>query len=101
MFLDLLWNPLLFDILSLVYEKNVEIGNENPKRRGFTSIYIKKKEREVGSQPGLPGSTRRVDRVLSGHSPAGFYLDPDRSWARVGQVPSRPAGPVRVSKLCY
>jgi len=52
---------------------------------------------KTGSQLGLPGSTgfRRVN------SPPGFYLDPDRSQARVGRVPGRPAGPVRVSKLWF
>jgi len=34
------------------------------------------------------------------NSPPGFYLDPDWSQARVGRVPGRPAGPVRISKLC-
>jgi len=48
--------------------------------------------------PGRPGSGSTGFRRAN--SPAGFYLDPDRSQARVGQVPGRPAGPVRVSKLC-
>ena len=49
----------------------------------------------AGSQPGLPGSTG----FLRANSQTGFYLDPDRFQARVGRVPGRPAGPVRVSKL--
>jgi len=52
-------------------------------------------------RPGLsqvcPGSgSTEFHRV---NSQAGFYLDPDRSQARVGRVSVRPAGPVRVSKL--
>jgi len=43
-----------------------------------------------------PGSTG-FPRV---NSWAGFCLNPDRSQARVGQVPGRPAGPVRVLKHC-
>jgi hypothetical protein len=64
-------------------------------------LYKKKRERERPGlsrvYPGRPGSgsTRRVDRVFWANFQAGFYLDPDRS-----QVPGRPAGPVRVSKLC-
>jgi len=41
----------------------------------------------------------RVDRVSRANSRAGFCLNPDRSQARVGRVPGRPAGPVRVLKL--
>ena len=51
----------------------------------------------------------RVDRVLGRpagstgfprvNSRAGFCLNPDRSQARVGRVPGRSAGPVRVLKL--
>jgi len=35
------------------------------------------------------------------NSRAGFCLHPDRSQARVGRVPGRPAGPVRVLKHCF
>ena len=59
-------------------------------------IYIK----NVGSQPGLPGATRRVDRVSPGQLPDGFLFRPGPVPYRVGRVPGRPAGPVRVSKLC-
>ena len=51
----------------------------------------------VDQVPGwLAGSTgfRRAN------SQAGFYLDPERSQARVDRVPGRPARLVRVSKLC-
>ena len=44
---------------------------------------------------GLPGSTG----FHWANSQAGFYLHPDRSQARVGWVPDRPVGPVRVLKL--
>ena len=50
----------------------------------------------AGSQPGLPGSTG----FLRANFQTSFYLDPDRFQAWVGRVPGRPAGPVRVSKLC-
>jgi hypothetical protein len=44
---------------------------------------------------GLPGSAKsRVDRVKS---LAGFLLNPARFQL---QVPSRPAGPYRILKLC-
>jgi len=63
------------------------------------AMYIKKE-----------GGVAQVDRVSLGQLPdgfllrpgrAGFYLDPDQSQARVGRVPGRPAGPIRVSKLCF
>jgi hypothetical protein len=56
--------------------------------------YIKKKL--TGSHPGLTGWTRsRVDRVSPGQFPSGFLPPP---WPVPG--PGRPAGPVRVLKLC-
>ena len=63
---------------------------------GDTCFDIKKKEgsRVYPGQPGF-GSTG----FCQANSPAGFYLDPDRSQARVGRVLDRPVGPVRVSKL--
>ena len=62
-------------------------------------LCILKKERLGFSQVclGRPAGSAGFRRV---NSPPGFYLDPDRSQARVGRVPGRPAGPVRVSKLC-
>jgi len=48
----------------------------------------------IGSHPGLTGSTG----FSLANSRAGFCLHPDRSQARVGRVPGRPAGPVRVLK---
>jgi len=64
----------------------------------------KKKERDrvsagftrVARVPGLPGGSTGFFRA---NFQAGFYLDPDRSQARVCRVPGRPAGPVRISKL--
>jgi hypothetical protein len=65
---------------------------------------MKKKKKKKRERPGL--SRVYPDRLGSGSTgffranfQAGFYLDPDRSQARVGRVPGRPAGPVRVSKL--
>jgi hypothetical protein len=46
-----------------------------------------------------PGRPAWSTGFRQANSPAGFCLDPDRSQARVGRVPGRPAGPVRVSKL--
>jgi hypothetical protein len=68
--------------------ENIEIDNESPKRRGFTSMYIKKKKRgrvsvgftRVARVPGRPTGSTGFRRA---NSPAGFYLDPDRSQARV------------------
>jgi hypothetical protein len=54
-------------------------------------ILKKKRERSGLSQvyPGRPAGSTGFYRA---NSPAGFYLDPDRSWALVGQVlgPGRP-----------
>jgi hypothetical protein len=62
---------------------------------GETKSKTVAKENKVGSHPGLPGSTRQVDRVSSGQLPRRFLPPP-------GPVPGpgRPARPVRVSKLC-
>jgi hypothetical protein len=58
------------------------------------------KKKLTGSHPGLAGWTgSRVDRVSRANSRVGFCLNPDRSQARVGQVPGRPAGPVQILKL--
>jgi hypothetical protein len=65
-------------------------------------MYIKKgwvsaRFTRVDRVPGWPaGSTWWFRRAKS---LAGFYLDPDRSQARVGRVSGRLVGPVRVSKL--
>jgi hypothetical protein len=40
----------------------------------------------------------REEGFCRANSQAGFCLHPDRSQARVGRVPGRPAGPVRVLK---
>jgi hypothetical protein len=68
-----------------------------PKRRCLTSMHIKKnrsgRSRVCSGRPG-PGSTG----FFRTNFQAGFCLDPDRSYARVGWVPGRAAGPVRVSK---
>jgi hypothetical protein len=79
---------------------------KRPKRTtSFPAMYIyiyKKKKRSGLSRVclGRPGSwsTRRVSRA---NSSADFYLDLNRSRAWVGRVPSWPAGPVRVLKLCF
>ena len=52
----------------------------------------------VARVPGRPAGSIEFRRA---NSPAGFYLNLDRSQTRVGRVPSRPSGPVRVLKLCY
>jgi len=74
------------------------------KRRRFS----KKKNKKNKSQrvchrvlTGSAGSTRRVSRVTPGFSFPLFFINPARFRPRVGQVPGRPAGPGRVSKLCY
>ena len=64
---DLLWNPLFG------FWENVEIGNESLKRLRFTSTLKKK---EVGSQPGLPGSP-------------GFRVDPPGRPGFAGPTPRR------------
>jgi hypothetical protein len=48
---------------------------------------------------GWPGETRSTGFHWA-NSRAGFCLHPDRSQARVGRVPGRPAGPIRVLKHC-
>ena len=63
---------------------------------GDTCFDKKKGSRVYPGQPGS-GSTR----FRRANSPAGFYLDPDRSQARVVRVPGRPTRPIRVSKLWY
>jgi len=40
------------------------------------TCFDKKKKKVAGSQPGLPGSTRRVDRISPGYLPGGFLLRP-------------------------
>jgi hypothetical protein len=56
------------------------------------------KKKLIGSHLGPgPGSTG----FRQANSQAGFYLHPDRSQARVGRVPDRPAEPVRVLKLWF
>ena len=49
----------------------------------------------VARVPGQPGGSTGFHRA---NSRAGFCLHPDRSQVRVGLVPGRPAGPVRVLK---
>ena len=76
---------------------------DGKKLRRLMTVKIKKIDR-VSPRFG------RVDRVLGwpagstwfprANSWAGFCLNPDWSQARVGQVPGRPAGPVRVLKHC-
>jgi hypothetical protein len=58
----------------------------------YPCIYIKKGQVSTGFTR-LPG-------FRQANSSTGFYLNPNRSQALVGQVPGQPAGPVRVSKLC-
>ena len=65
--------------------------------RGF--VYIKKRGRVSTGFARVPGRPARSIEFRRVNSPPGFYLDPDRSQARVGRVPGRPAGPVQVSKL--
>jgi len=70
---------------------------KRPKRRRFIIGNIKK------NWPGLtrvwPGGTGPGSTGFSrANSQAGFCLHPDRSQARVGRVPGRPAGPVQVLK---
>ena len=43
---------------------------------GETKSKTVAKENKVGSHPGLPGSTRRVDRVSPGQLPSGFLPPP-------------------------
>jgi len=70
-----------------------------PKTTSFNDSQNKKKL--TGSHPGLTGWTgSQVDPPGPGstgfsraNSRAGFCLHPDRSQARVGRVPGRPAGP--------
>jgi hypothetical protein len=56
---------------------------------------ILKKKRESGSQSGLPGSTRQVDRVLPSQLPNGFLLRPGPVLGpgRPGPGSTRRAGP--------
>ena len=64
-------------------------------------VFVYKKRRSGLSRvyPGRPGSgSTGFHRA---NSQTGFCLDLDRSQARVGRVPGRPAGPVRVSKHWY
>jgi len=56
-----------------------------------------KKKKVIGSHLGGPGPGSTGFRLAN--SQAGFCLHRDRSQARVGRVPSRPARPVRVLKL--
>lgn len=57
----------------------------------------------VGSQSGQAGSVGSGGSTGFGwaKSQVGFVLHPDRFHARVGRVPGRPAGPVRVLKLWF
>jgi len=71
-----------------LYEKKKEKKRERDRvSAGFT---------RVAWVPGRPAWSTGFFRA---NFQAGFYLDPDRSQARVGRVPGRPAGPVQVSKL--
>jgi hypothetical protein len=47
---------------------------KRPQRCRFKALYTKKKE--AGFQPGLPGSTLRVDRISPGQLPTGFLRRP-------------------------
>ena len=49
----------------------------------------------VDRVPGWPAGSTGFRQA---NSRAGFWLHPDRSQGRVGRVPGRPAGPVRVLK---
>jgi hypothetical protein len=46
----------------------------------------------------VPGRPTGSTGFRVANSRAGFCLHPDRSQVRVGRVPGRPAGPVRVLK---
>jgi hypothetical protein len=80
----------------------LEEKNGNP-----TPILKISKPRSNSKTPGLarvarvPGWPARSTEFRRANSPTGFYLNPDRSQTRVGRVLGRPAGPVRVLKLCY
>ena len=68
---------------------------------GETKSKTVAKENKVRSHPGLPGSTRRVDRVSPGQLPSGFLPPPGPvpCPGRPGPGSTRRAGPGRVLKL--
>jgi len=99
MFPDLLWNHLLCLKSSVWFLRKCRNRKWETKTMPFhIHVYIKKRGRvyPVARVPSWPAGSTEFHRA---NSPTGFYLDPDRSQARVGRVPGWPAGLVRVLKL--
>jgi hypothetical protein len=99
MFPDLLWNPLLCLKSSIWFLRKCRNRKWETKTTSFRiHVYIKKEAgfTQVARVPSRPAGSTGFYRA---NSPTGFYLDPDRSQARVGRVSGRPARLVRVLKL--
>jgi len=93
-FLKLIRSSSHFSALQCIRDSSLcscHFGHENIKKinLGLSRVWT--------GRPGL-GSTLRVDRIWPSQFPAFFCLDPARPQARVGRVPSWPAGPGRVLK---
>jgi hypothetical protein len=103
---------LLFVVISvcnfasfILHLHRFDILKVQNKRRRFSAIYIYKKRGRVSAGfaqvARVPGRPAGLNGFRQANSSVGFYLDPDRFQTRVCRVPSRPAGPVRVSKLWF